>query len=88
MALTLGIAPPLTLASTLTLALILTITLTLTLTLALTLILTLALTLHQSLRLAYWAVAKDVHPDRLQLGRDSSTRSIATQANPNAISSS
>ena len=35
---------------------------------------------RQSLRLAYWAVAKDVHPDRLQLGRHSSTRSIATQA--------
>ena len=35
---------------------------------------------RQSLRLAYWAVAKEVHPDRLQLGRDSSTRSIATQA--------
>ena len=35
---------------------------------------------RQSLRLAYWAVAKDVHPDRLQLGRHSSTRNIATQA--------
>mmetsp|Transcript_11662 Transcript_11662/g.23768 ORF Transcript_11662/g.23768 Transcript_11662/m.23768 type:complete len:202 (+) Transcript_11662:15-620(+) len=35
---------------------------------------------RQALRLAYWAVAKDVHPDRLQLGRDATTRPIATQA--------
>jgi hypothetical protein len=35
---------------------------------------------RHTLRLAYWAVAKTVHPDRLQLGRDSATRAMATQA--------